>query len=359
MNKTATVTDLATLNPNFPPPPHPEVLRNNVVNTLKNLLQDTVYAATIEGPEGIGKTSVLAQFVRRNLSNAISIFTSAANRLSYDADLIRIDVTVQVYWALTGDVLDRARYDPALLKIYYAELQRAARRQKSTVYFIIDGIEELETANRNTLLQQLADILPIGIPQFRFLLSGDESLYKDLIGPRLTLKSYPLTEFSVEETRTLFQTHSLTVEMASEITNICRGMPGRLTGVLRAMERGVVPEDFVENAPTKWPEFFEIDWRQVEPNDEVLKRILALLAHDLKPHTVDDVAVVLRMSPEEVRARLATINFLTVEPETSAIRFANSGLRKYIAEQLQDKRVQILKLLIKGSWPNRNLPIPY
>jgi hypothetical protein len=136
-------------------------------------------------------------------------------------------------------------------------------------------------------------------------------------------------------------------------------MPGRLTGVLRAMERGVVPEDFVENASTKWPEFFEIDWRQVEPNDEVLKRILALLAHDIKPHTVDDVAVVLRMSPEEVRARLATINFLTVEPETSAIRFANSGLRKYIAEQLQDKRVQILKLLIKGSWPNRNLPIPY
>jgi hypothetical protein len=313
---------------------------------LKTLLQEDVYAVAIEGKEGIGKTTVLSQFVRKTPAAAISIFVSAANRLSYDADLIRMDIAVQVYWALNNDVLDRSRYDPALLKIYYADLQRQAKQRKATVYFIVDGVEELDTQERNSLLQQLADILPLGIPQFRFLFSGDESLYKSLLGSQLILKSYPLTEFGIEETRTLFSSHHLTLEVASDIRGICRGMPSRLAGVLRAIDRGSSAEEFVRDAPNKYPEFFEIDWRQVEPADDELKRILALLAFDRKPHKTEDIATILDMTEEDVRRRIATVNFLSVD-NAGDIRFANEGLRRYIADRLKDKKAHIQKRLIK------------
>jgi hypothetical protein len=77
------VVDLPSLSVNFPPTFQAEVPRANIVSTLTNLVVESVYAAIIEGPEGIGETTVLSQFARRHSSNAISIFITSANRLSF------------------------------------------------------------------------------------------------------------------------------------------------------------------------------------------------------------------------------------------------------------------------------------
>ena len=101
------VVDLPSLSVNFPPAFQAEVPRTNIVSTLTNLVVESVYAAIIEGPEGIGETTVLSQFARRHSSNAISIFITSASRLSFDPELIKTDISVQVHWILTGEVLDR------------------------------------------------------------------------------------------------------------------------------------------------------------------------------------------------------------------------------------------------------------
>ncbi len=343
----ATVVDLSQLSANFPPALPVEVARDNIVNTLGNLVADGVYAAAIEGVEGIGKTTVLSQFVRRLNTSSVSTFVTAANRLSYDPDLIRTDISVQVHWILNGEILDRNGYDSALLKSYYADLQRMARQRKILIYFVVDGVEELDSRDRNNLIQTLADVLPLGVHQFRFLFSGDDSLYRPLLNSRLVLKSFPLPEFSVEETRSLFATHNLTPETASELNNICRGLPGRLAGVLRGLDKEVISLDFVQDPETKWPEFFEIDWRQVNPHDDTLTRILALVSQDLRPHTVKDIADTFRIAESEVVTRLSTVNFVSIEPQTYQVRFANTALQKFVANRLQRLKVHIQKLLIK------------
>lgn len=343
------VVDLPLLSANFPPPALPvEVLRDNIVNTLRNLVGDSVYAAAIEGAEGIGKTTILSQFVRRHSTTAVSIFITAANRLSYDPELIRSDISMQVHWILHGEVLDRSRYDPALLKSYYLDLQRIARQRSLQIYFVLDGIEELDPRDRNNLIQALSDILPLGTPQFRFLFSGDESLYRPLLNPRLAIKSFPLPEFSVDETRTFFASYKLTPEAASELNSICRGLPGRLSEVLRGLDKGVISVDFIQDPATRWPEFFEIDWRQVNPQDDTLNRILALVSQDLRPHTLKDIAAILNIDESEVANRLLTVNFVAIESQTSQIRFVNSALQKFVANRLQDRKLQVQKLLIKN-----------
>jgi hypothetical protein len=55
--------DLPTLSANFPPAPSPELARDNVINTIHNLL-DELHGLAVEGPEGMGKSTALAQFVR-------------------------------------------------------------------------------------------------------------------------------------------------------------------------------------------------------------------------------------------------------------------------------------------------------
>jgi hypothetical protein len=347
LDETPAVVDLPLLSANFPPLFPAEVSRDNVVNTLRNLVGESVYAAAIEGLEGVGKTTVLSQFARRHNATAISVFITAANRLSFDPELIKADISMQVHWILTGEVPDRRGYDPGLLKSYYADLQRIAKQRRGLIYFVLDGMEELESRDRNNLLQALSDILPLGIPQFRFLFSGDESLYRGLLNARLAIKSFPLAEFSVEETRCLFATHGLTPEAAGELNSICRGLPGRLAGVLRGLDKKVISLDFIQDPATKWPEFFEIDWRQVNQHDDDLHRILALVSQDLRPHTVKDVAETLNIAADQVTARLSTVNFIAIEPHTTHVRFANSALQKFVANRLKDRKVQIQKLVIK------------
>ena len=339
------IVDLSTLSANFPSEPTPELFRDNVVSTLKSLLSDSVYAVALEGTEGIGKTTVLSQFVRQTRHTAISSFVSAANRLSFDPDLIRVDVAAQVYWAVTGEVLKSKEYESIPLKSHYADLQRVAKQRKELVYFVVDGMEELDANDRQLLLQQLQDIFPIGIPQFRFLFSGDVTLYRPLFASgKLVLKSFPLTEFGVEDTRALFAKHNLTADMAKDINTICRSLPGRLAGVLRAMDKGMTAGDFVKTPPI---EFFEIDWHQVNKDNETLVRVLALLAHDLKTHTLQDISHVLKMAPQDVEQTVTAVNFLIIEPNTGNVRFASEGLRLYAAERLKNEKSRIQKLLIK------------
>ncbi len=313
----ATVVDLPALSANFPPTPAPELTRDNVVNSVRSLLNDSVYVAAIEGPEGAGKTTVLAQFVRRNPNTTISAFVTAANRLSFDADLIRMDIATQVHFAVTGAILDRNTYEPALLKSTYSHLQRDAKRKKSFVYFVIDGFEELDPNLREPLLQQLKDILPIGVPQFRFLFSGDAALYAPLFGSKLALKSFPLTELSLEESKILFSGHHLTPDQLRDLHNLCNGLPGRLSSILRAARAGLNIPEFLQDPPGHDPEFFQLEWSQVSENGDILRRILALLVHDAKPHSISDVADILGIGVDTVKESIATVTFLSVDPSTA------------------------------------------
>ena len=189
--------------------------------------------------------------------------------------------------------------------------------------------------------------MPLGTPQFRFLFSGDESLYRPLLNPRLAIKSFPLPEFSIDETRTLFASYGLIPETARELNGICRGLPGRLSEVLRGLDSKVISLDFIQDPATRWPEFFEIDWRQVSPQDNTLNRILALVSQDVRPHTLKDIGAIFDIDESEVVSRLATVNFVSIEPQTSQVRFANSALQKFVANRLQDRKLQVQKLLIK------------
>jgi hypothetical protein len=341
-----TILDLVSISANFPSAPQHEILRDNVVNTIKTLVQDT-YSAAIEGPEGIGKTTLLAQFARRNHTSSISLFISAANRFSYDPDLMRLDIASQVHWCISGEPLDRSTYDPALLKNYYSDLQQRARNRRLQIYFLIDGIDDLEASERQITIQHLADILPLGIPQFRFLFAGDEALYRGLLGPRINIKSFPLTEFGIEETRSLFKHHDIDLASLNEVNSICRGIPGRLAGVLRALDKGTTLAEFIQYAPSKWPEFFETDWKQLDATNVDLQQILALLAHDPKPHSIQDIAEILNMPQEKIRLHLASLNFINIDGATAKVTYATAGLRRYAADKLKLRRPHIQKLLIK------------
>jgi hypothetical protein len=340
------IVDLPLLSANFPPEPIHELFRDNVVNTLHGLLE-SLHGLAVEGAEGIGKTTVLAQFVRAHKTTAFSLFISAANRLSSDPDMIRLDLAKQVYWALTGDNLQRKDYNTTLLKTLYSELHREAKRRKILFYFVIDGLEELVEAERQALLQQFVDILPTGHHYFRFLFSGDVSYFSGLIVNPFEAKSYPVTGFSIEEAQSIFSGLGLLPPQLKEICKLCGGAPGRLAVISRSIRIGTDPQKLIDDIVRYSPDFFSIDWKQVSEADDELKRILAVLALDPKPHNPQVLGEILNLDPAVVDAKLRSLTFITIDRESRHVHFASPGLRNFIAAKLSDKKKQVQILLIK------------
>ena len=75
--------------------------------------------------------------------------------------------------------------------------------------------------------------------------------------------------------------------------------------------------------------------------------ILALLAHDLTPHTAESAAAILELPKETVSGHVATVNFVIVDHATQHMHFATTGLMKYAANQLANLKPAIQRLIIK------------
>jgi hypothetical protein len=343
----ATVVDLPSLSMNFPPTPFPELTRDNVVSTIEQLFEGTARGVTVEGSEGMGKTTVLSQFARKHRHQAISIFVSASNKLSYDPDLILQDLLTQVYWIVTEEVLKAGSADISAFKSSCLALQRKAKQERKLFFFVVDGVEELDASRREILVQFFSDVLPVGVPQFRSLLSGNARMYRTLFLGSLPIQSYPLNLLSIEESSALLGREDISDEQMEDVHGICRGIPGRVASVWRVLKAGVSLTSYLENAPSKSPEFFEAEWHQVPNNDDKMKRILALLAHDSKPHTMLTVADTLGLEAPDVDQKISRLNFLTVDTESKIIHFASESLRKFIATRLADSRRYVLKVLIE------------
>ena len=78
----AEVVSLIDLSDNLPPPSDCEVLRDDFLETIDELFGGEHSVVCVEGPEGMGKTTLLAQFCRRHPDHAISLFLSPASRWS-------------------------------------------------------------------------------------------------------------------------------------------------------------------------------------------------------------------------------------------------------------------------------------
>lgn len=341
-----TIVDLPELSLHFPLPPEHEMVRDNVLNTIENILRSPCKAMVVEGPEGSGKTTLLSQFVRRHRTSALSLFISAGNRLSFDLTLIRNDLATQAFWLSRRSPLPNDFDCSSLLNLLFGEVQRCAKHAKQLIYFVIDGIEELESSHRDKLLQQLAEVLPIGTEHFRFVFSGDASIYQPHF-PKLTLKSYILTELSPEEANHIVARPEITAAEMNTITAICRGLPAHLATVRRALESGSSVHDFTSDTARRWPELFEADWERIDTSDDDLLKILSLIVHDTKPYSVDQIASVLTLPSTIVAAKISSISFLRTDPSSSAVQFVTSGLRSFVADRLSDRRIKIQKILIK------------
>jgi hypothetical protein len=342
------VMDLTRVCQSFPEMPEPEIHRENFLDTIDVIFQGETELIVVEGVEGIGKTTLLAQFAIRHPDHTLSLFIRPTSRWAYDPDILRYDLCNQIQWVLCQEELASIEdATDAFLRNGWAKLRKRTMYRRETFYFVVDGLGEIP-AQDSQIREIVSGMLPFGLPDFRFLLSGDLDQLSEYFHPRLHLKSYPLSGFTLEQTVEFFKDLNVGRQSLEEVHRICRKIPGHLATVRRILQSGTDLQALLEEMPSKLPELFQIEWRNVQTDNEEQLSLLAIIAHDQRQHSLADLAHLLNLEAETVKELLQDLGFLSIEPENHFVAFVSEAFRKFAADKLRHLKEKVTGLLIDG-----------
>jgi len=342
------VVDPTVICQSFPETPRPEIARDNILSTIETIFQSDIELVAVEGQQGIGKTTLLAQFARRHPDHTLSLFVRPTSRWACDPGILRLDLCNQLQWVLHQEELQEPeRADDSFLGAKLFELGKRARYEQCTFYFVLDGLEEiLEDASHARDL--ILDMMPFGHASFRFLLSGDSERLSTRVREGVRVKSFPLPGFTLDQTIKYLQGLPLALDQPSieEIFQTCQGVPGHLASIRRIIQSRTDVQTLLEELPEKLPGLFEIEWRRVKADDPTQQHVLAILAHDSRVYSVDDLARILDVEASEILGFLPGLGFLTTDPEGREVSFVSEPFRRFASDQLRHLEDKVNELLV-------------
>lgn len=338
----------------------PVVERDNFLTTIEIMLSAEAQIVIVEGRPGSGKSTLMAQFAQRNCYRSISLFVRLDNRYSYDADYVLLELCNQMKYALDGNEVNlNTICNAPLFKSLIFELQRVSRSQNNTpFYFLIDGITDIPQENVGGL-KAILDLLPIGLMEFRFVLSGNMDVIQKQLPRTTKYKNLTLTGFTLDESRHFFGQLAIKDNFIKEFHRIYSGSPMLLAVIRRLILNG---EDAENILAAKSPDLFEMEWQTVDTKDSNQLSILSIIAFDHRPRGVREIAGIVGSSEEEVRKYIEGIQFLAVNPDNTQVMFLSDHFRAFVAKKLeshkQDSLGRIIDFINRSDDDNNILEVP-
>lgn len=338
----AEVMDLTTVCQSFPELPEPLIRRENFLDTIDQVLGNGTDVVVAEGPEGIGRTTLLAQFAKRYPDHTLSLFIRPTSRWGYDPEILRFDLSNQIQWAVCREELSSMEdASDAFLRNGLTKLQKRTRLGDK-YYFALDGLDEVP--EESAFVRELVlDMLPLGLRGFRFLFSGDPDRLSEQLRQRVRCKSYLLSGFTPGQVAQYFEGLGVDHQSLKEISEKCKRIPGRLQTVRRILQSGTSVQSLLQQWPGK--ELFEIEWERVESHRDGQRDLLAILAHGRRRLSVNELAHIVDIQPGAAHELLQDLEFLLMTPQGD-VSFVSEAYREFAAKKLWYLRDEVHERLI-------------
>jgi hypothetical protein len=360
VTKSIELVTLATICHSFPSLHGPQVPRDNMIETMDMLFEAGTELIAIEGEEGIGKTTLLAQYALRKPYNCFSLFVKTTSRWVYDPDILKHDLFNQLNWLLRGEELkDEADYSDAAWRTNLIALRKRIRQRREAFYFIIDGLLDIPKDN-SYAKDAILDLLPLGTPGCYFLFSGSLSQLQLTTGS-VSTKPFPLPKFSMDESKKFFEGSNIDPDAIKELHQICNGIPSRLSSILRIILGGTSVQSLIDAMPEKLAELFELEWRQVADGSPELLTMLAVIAHDNRRHTVEDLSRLSGADSDAPQDQLKNLNFISTDDKSGETYFISEAFKNFAAKKLLNLKDSVQNILITDllQSPESNISLSY
>lgn len=342
----AKVMDLTVACQSFPDLPDSEIYRENILSAVETIFAGNVEIVIVEATEGMGKTTLLTQFVRRHPQHALSLFIKDTSRWTSAPELLLRDLSNQLRWILTHQELQAEDVtNEATLGVDLYELRKRARRKGETYYFVIDGLNEVPEQVQGAIL----DLLPFGNPtSFRFLLSSAPDHLTKLLPSKSRVKPFQLPSFTLDETKKYLHDLISTPDTIDEIYHTCNGTPGYLATIKRVLESGTDEQELLHHLPETLPELFDLEWKKAMVTEkQPLDLLLALLAYSPRSHTLAELGRILDLEEATIATICQNVGFIKMDAQNEAPRFISSAFRTFAQAQLRHLKERVYDLLIE------------
>jgi hypothetical protein len=343
----ATVAALPNLATGFPQFPDRLIDRPHFLNTLDTMFDGPTQIVVIEGQEGIGKTTLAAQFALGHADHAISVFVSGVSAFSRSPEYIVSTLCDQMHWHFHGTRMPVESNAESYLRTARLRLQRDAGAKGRHFYFIIDGLLQLAAVDSALVSLVLTDYLPVGIPTFRFLLTGDSHSLPPTIREKVPYKPWTPPGFSPDEVKAVLADFQLSAKVLSDISTTFDGVPGKIMSVRRALEGGLSAQALEDNLPRSLADLFTIEWRNVQQDDDLQIRVLATLAHARHEFTLDSLARAVESDAPHVAASVSSLRFIRINPQSGEMSFVSNSFREFAAQRLAQHRSRVHDRIIE------------
>lgn len=327
----------------FPDLPAPMIDRTNILETIDTMLQDGASTVVVDGPDGIGKTTLLAQFSMRHSRNAISLFITPGSTMAYDPEVVRADLCNQVNWLLDGAELEpQEQVDASYFNMRLLALLRRAKNRAERFYFVVDGLDRVPEEHSD-VRRIILGMMPWGYSAFRFLFSGHPNSFRDALPPNANFLPHHLPGFTVDEAISLLHEFELDRSTVAEIRQTFRGNPGQLATVRRILQAGVG----IDELPHELSDLLEVEWQGISRglSAEELE-LIALIAND-RPHRLNDLCILFDTTESAIESLVSNTAVLTIHPISHEVRFVAEPLRHYVRQRLQHLQPRIKDKIIE------------
>jgi hypothetical protein len=335
-----TVLDLTSICLSFPPQPTPNIDRSNtVLNALDQVFGDGEAVVVLEGAIGDGKTTAVAQYAIRHGNRAISVFLHPDDAGYFDMDAVRFDLASQITWILGGMLRDVKPEDTttSYVRNRLLELRRHANYGREPYYIIIDGLDEV-TGESNEL-RTLLDLLPLGSRNCKFLITGRQGQFADIMDRKQKCVPWRLPPFSSEEAKLLFDDiDGIDNDTVGYLNEQFHRIPARLASVRRCLLSGVPLTEIIERTGRGLGDLMEIEWRNVLANDSLQTRVLAVLAHSRSRFPLSITSPMLGVDTNAVIESVSALPFIVVDKERDEIRYEMEPFREFAAQKLLSEK---------------------
>lgn len=333
--------DISYLSNTLPPIREIELEREHVIKNIEETFTATNRTILIEGFPATGKSTLLAQFIRRHKSNSISFFIGEDYWKS-NTSFFLSELCLQMA-AVSSEGLKKhlSNVDIENLKEFeliqlfrrlYTDLCKQTRQKRTPFYIVIDGLDKIHLSNEDNILKYIPHDSSEGV---YVLLSSVKGKDYDF-----DYYSMQIPFFSRLETENILKDY-LSKDEINYVYSVCNGMPGYISEILRQLKENKLKETVITNLPPSFNFLLEKTWLQYDINDKDFTRLLSLIAYSIESISLDDVKGILSITEVQLSRYLEEISFIVVEENKLELlsaykNFFKDKLINFKAEVVQD-----------------------
>lgn len=347
-------------NAHFPQLPEGAIARPHQILAIEDALSTEVPVIFLEGEALDGATWTLAQFCEHKPTHTFSLFITPASKLTYSVDYLRLLLAEQFVMclgipAITSDSVTKSEYDSLRVKL----LRRFT--PTSPAYFVLDGFHQISDEDAGVISQIFGDLLPLGFPQCRFVVTGREQRLQRYLHKSIRSRYFQLHRFSLSETNLFLSGYVSGEADCQRVYSICRnGSPGLLAVVKRLLQNGTDLEDLLLHKTAKLLDFVRMEFEPMSSMGTNQLLLLAHLAFSKIQHSRADLAEMVQVPEVEIDELISRCSFLK-SIDTKRVEYVSESHRTIAASKLETYRKQAheQQLRLLESRPNSDLALQF